>query len=159
MLVFDRPVASLPGQERIVRNAHGGQVFIHATADETAGALGMWETFSPPGAGPHWHTHTRETEAFRIIAGRYRFWCGKDEIVCETGATITLPPHVPHRWQNISDEEGRMLAIVTPGGFEALFVELQRRGAETAEIHAIERSLGIVDSELGDSASHGVRSG
>lgn len=149
MPVFDKPLASLPGQERIVRNSHGGKVFIHATAAETGGALGMWETFSDPGTGPHWHTHTRETEAFRVIAGRYRFWCGDTVLDAGAGATITLPPHVPHRWQNISDEPGRMLAIVTPGGFEQMFIELERIGANTsAEVLAIEAALGIVDSGL-----------
>lgn len=153
MPVFDRPVASLPGQERIVRNAHGGRVFIHATAAETAGALGMWETFSEPGTGPHWHTHTRETEAFRVIAGRYRFWCGDEMIEGGPGMTITLPPHVPHRWLNISDQTGRMLAIVTPAGFEQLFIELERSGATTdAEVLALELALGIVDSELASNA-------
>ncbi|WP_018184381.1 cupin domain-containing protein [Kaistia granuli] len=149
MPAFDKPVASLPGQERIVRNAHGGRVFIHATAAETAGVLGMWETFSAPGTGPHWHTHTRETEAFRVISGRYRFWCGDTVIEGGPGTTITLPPHVPHRWLNISEETGRMLAIVTPGGFEQLFIELERTGASSdAEVLALERALGIVDSGL-----------
>jgi quercetin dioxygenase-like cupin family protein len=149
MARFDKPLASLPGQERIVRNSHGGRVYIHATAEETGGALGMWETFSEPGTGPHWHTHTRETEVFRVIAGRYRFWCGDTVLVGDVGATITLPPLVPHRWENISDQTGRMLAIVTPGGFERLFIELERTGARTnAEILAIEATLGIVDSEL-----------
>lgn len=149
MPVFDKPLASLPGRERIVRNSHGGQVFIHATAAETAGALGMWETFSAPGTGPHWHTHTRETEVFRVIGGRYRFWCGDAVVEAAPGATITLPPYVPHCWRNISDEPGRMLAIVTPGGFEQLFIELERRGATTdADVLAIETALGIVNSGL-----------
>ncbi|WP_336799666.1 cupin domain-containing protein [Kaistia sp. MMO-174] len=149
MPAFDKPLASLPGRERIVRNSHGGQVFIHATAAETAGALGMWETFSAPGTGPHWHTHTRETEVFRVISGRYRFWCGDTVVEAEPGATITLPPYVPHCWRNISDVPGRMLAIVTPGGFEQLFIELERRGATSdADVLAIETALGIVDSGL-----------
>jgi hypothetical protein len=38
----------------------------------------MWETFTPPGKGPHDHTHTRETEIFRVIRGTYRFRCGDD---------------------------------------------------------------------------------
>lgn len=153
MPAFDKPLASLPGQERIVRNSHGGKVFIHATAAETGGVLGMWETFSDPGTGPHWHTHTRETEAFRVIAGRYRFWCGDTVLEAGPGATITLPPHVPHRWQNISDEPGRMLAIVTPGGFEQMFIELERTGARSnADVLAIETALGIVDSGLAEPA-------
>lgn len=146
---FGRVVASFPGRERVYRNSHGGQIFIHATAAETGGAVGMWETFSAPGTGPHRHTHTRETEVFRVIAGRYRFWCGDDVVEGGPGLTVTLPPRVAHHWRNISDETGRMLAIVTPGGFEQLFIELAESGAGTpAEIAAIERRLGIIDSEL-----------
>jgi len=146
---FDKAIASFPGRERVYRSLHGGQIFIHATATETAGAVGMWETFSPPGAGPHRHTHTRETEVFRFIAGHYRFWCGDDVVEGGPGFTITLPPFVPHCWRNISGEMGRMLAIVTPGGFERAFIDLVEGGvASPAAFLAIETRLGIIDSEL-----------
>jgi quercetin dioxygenase-like cupin family protein len=146
---FERAVASLPGRERVYRNSHGGEIYIHATAAETGGAIGMWETFSAPGTGPHRHTHTRETEIFRVIEGYYRFWCGDDVVEGGPGLTVTLPPRVPHCWRNISDGPGRMLAIVTPGGFEQLFVDIVETGASTpAEILALETALGIVDSEL-----------
>lgn len=146
---FDRAIASFPGRERVYRNSHGGQIFIHATAAETGGAVGMWETFSAPGTGPHRHTHTRETEVFRVIAGHYRFWCGDDVLEGGPGLTITLPPFVPHHWRNISDEMGRMLAIVTPGGFEQAFIDLAESGATSpAAFLAIETQLGIIDSEL-----------
>jgi quercetin dioxygenase-like cupin family protein len=156
MGAFDRAVVSLPGKERVYRNSHGGQIFIHATAEETGGAIGMWEAFSPPGTGPHRHTHTRETEVFRVVEGYYRFWCGNDIIEGGAGLTVTLPPLVPHSWRNISDRMGRMFAVVTPGGFEHLFVEIARTGADTpAKVLAIETTLGIVDSELEELARRG----
>jgi len=153
---FDRLVASYPGRERVYRNSHGGQVFIHATAEETGGTIGMWEAFSPPGQGPHRHTHTRETEVFRVIEGHYRFWCGEETIEGGPGLVVTLPVGVPHHWCNISDGMGRMFAIVTPGGFEKLFSEIVRTGADTpAKVLAIETMLGVVDSELAQLSSPG----
>ncbi len=48
MLSFQEAVVSMPGRERIARTPFGAQVVIHATAAETGGAFGMWETFTPP---------------------------------------------------------------------------------------------------------------
>jgi len=76
----------------------------------------MWETFTEPGTGPSPHVHVRETEVFRVISGRYRFWCGETCFDGGPGTTVTLPPLVPHAWRNIGDTPGQMFAIVTPGG-------------------------------------------
>jgi hypothetical protein len=53
------------------RAPHGSPILIHATAEESGGALGMWETLVPPGKGPAPHIHTREAEVFRVITGRF----------------------------------------------------------------------------------------
>ena len=42
-------VVSVPGRERVARTPFRAPVIIHATAEETGGALGMSETFTPPG--------------------------------------------------------------------------------------------------------------
>lgn len=145
---FTRAVVSRPGQERYARAPFGGRVIIHATAEETGGAFGMWETLTPPGQGPASHMHTRETEVFRVMAGTYLFRCGDEEIEGPPGTVIVLPPHVPHSWKNLSDEPGRVFVSVTPGGFERLFIEIEATGADTPEkIAAIEASLGIVSEE------------
>lgn len=73
MSSFRNAVVSLPGKERVARTPFGARIVIHATAAETGGALGMWETFTPTGHGRAPHTHTRETEVFRVIRGLYRF--------------------------------------------------------------------------------------
>ena len=148
MADFTKAVVSAPGKERFARAPFGGRVIIHATAEETGGAFGMWETFTPPGEGPAEHTHTRETEMFRVVSGVYRFRCGDAQFDGPPGTVVVLPPNVPHSWRNISDEPGRIFATVTPGGFERLFMEIEATGADTPEkIAAIEASLGIVNDE------------
>ena len=145
---FSKAIVSSPGQERIAPAPFGGHVVVHATAKETGGALGMWETFTPPGKGPHDHTHTRETEIFRVIRGVYRFRCGVDEFDAHPGAVVVLPPNVPHSFLNIGDEPGQMFATVTPGGFEEMFFEIGKIGATTIEaIAAIEARFGIVNAQ------------
>ncbi|WP_037380964.1 cupin domain-containing protein [Sinorhizobium americanum] len=146
---FERAVVSMPGNERIARTPFGAQVVIHATAAETGGAFGMWETFTPPGQGPAPHTHTRETEVFRVIRGMYRFQCGGEEFDAPPGTVVVLPPHVRHSWRNIGDEPGQMLGIVTPGGCEQLFIDIETSCADTPEkIAEIEARLGIINDAV-----------
>ncbi len=146
MDAFSKLVVSLPGQERVARHPHGGRVFIHATAEETGGAFGAWETFSAPGTGPSRHTHTRESEMFRVIEGTYRFWCGEDVIEAPVGTVVFLPPNVPHEWRNVGETEGRLMGLVTPGGFEHFFMELERTGADTMErILSIQEQFGLIE--------------
>lgn len=141
-------VASIPGKERIARTPFGAKMVIHATAAETNGAIGMWDTFTPPGKGPAAHTHTRETEVFRVIRGTYRFRCGDREFDAPPGTVVVLPPHVEHAWYNISDEPGQMFGIVTPGGCEQMFIEIAESGASTpAAIAEIEARYGIENDE------------
>lgn len=92
------------------------------------------------------HTHTRETEVFRVIHGLYRFQCGDEEFDAPAGSVVVLPPHVRHGWRNISDKPGQMFGIVTPGGCEQLFIDIEAFGADTpAKIAVIEARLGIIN--------------
>lgn len=143
---FTSAVASIPGKERVARAPFGGRIVIHATGEQTGGAFGMWETFVPPGQGPAPHTHTRETEVFRVIRGIFRFRCGEEEFDAPAGSVVTLPPHVEHGWFNASEEPGQMFGIVTPAGFEQLFIQVEALGAKTEEeIARIESGLGIIN--------------
>lgn len=146
---FPSAVVSFPATARKTNSGHGGYGILHATAEETAGAFGAWEGFPAPGAGPSWHTHTRETETFRVLAGTFGYWCGDDYFEGGPGTVISLPPHVPHRWQNVGDTPGHLFGIATPGGFERYFLELERRNATTAAaMLEIEAELGIIDGGL-----------
>jgi quercetin dioxygenase-like cupin family protein len=158
MSSFVKAVVSIPGKERVAKTPFGARIVIHATASETNGACGMWETFTPPGKGPAPHTHTRETECFRVIKGVYRFRCGEEEFDAPPGTVVVLPPNVRHSWWNTSDEPGQMFATVTPGGCEQLFLDIEKEGADTPEkIAVIEARLGIVNDETEALARHGNR--
>jgi len=146
MSIFQTAIVSRPDDERIAKTPFGAKIVIHATAAETNGAFGMWETFTPPGQGPAPHMHTRETEIFRVVRGHYLFQCGEEEFDAPPGTVVALPPHIRHSWKNISDEPGQMFAIVTPGGCEQLFIDIETSCADTPEkIAVIEARLGIVN--------------
>lgn len=129
-------VTSIPGEERVAMAPFGGKIVIHATSVETNGTLGIWETYTPPGQGPVAHTHTLETEIFRVIRGTYHFRCGDREFDAPPGSVIVLPPLIEHEWRNISDEMGLTMAVVTPGGCERMFIDIAESKENTREAMA-----------------------
>ena len=148
MSMFDRAVVSIPGRQRLGQTPFGAPMVVHATAGETGGSLGAWDTITRPGAGPAGHMHTRETELFRVIESTYHFVCGDDEFDAPAGPVEALPPHVPHKWWNIGSDRGRMLGDVTPGGAEQVFLSIvSEKPASQADIARIEHRLGIVNDD------------
>lgn len=148
-MTFNRAVVSLPDAPQLGRAPHGSPILVHATGADTGDAFGMWETFVPPGKGPEPHTHSREVEVFRVIAGTFSFRCGDGEFIAPTGTVVTLPPHVPHSWFNCGDTMGQVMAIVTPAGFEQLFLEIAKLDHPTPrDVALIEQRLGIDNDEV-----------
>lgn len=121
-----------------------GPHIIRIMAAETGGNLGMLEAFVAPGEGPPSHTHEREDEFFRVLSGSFGFWCGDDYVELGIGGCISLPRGIPHRFRNIGDTEGHLMAIVTPGGFESFFPRVELCKPETPEqIASIAADFGL----------------
>ncbi|MGO7211422.1 cupin domain-containing protein [Rhizobium ruizarguesonis] len=146
---FRKAHVSMPGGERVAMTPFGARMFIHALASETDGAFGVWDTFTTPGEGPAPHTHTRETEMFRVVASTYRFRCGDVVFDAPPGTIVILPPHVEHAWRNIGSEIGQMLGAVTPAGCEGMFRDIAAlgQGATSRQIAEIENRYGIINEE------------
>jgi quercetin dioxygenase-like cupin family protein len=75
-----------------------------------------------PHNGPGLHSHAKSTETFTCIQGRFRIeWGDKAEHSIELGLfdTISVPPGVMRRFQNISDEVG-LLYVILQGGERGL---------------------------------------
>lgn len=119
MTLFTRAVFSQPGSGRIA-DAFGRHI-IRITADQTGGRLGVFEAEVPAGEGPPFHVHDREEEFFLVLSGQFGFWCEGDHVTLGAGGTIVIPRGTAHRFQNVGDEAGRILVVVTPGGFEGFF--------------------------------------
>ena len=69
----------------------------------------------PPGDGSGLHSHNQAIENFMCLSGRFRIdWGQKGEysIVLEPLDLVSLPPMIFRRFTNISDETGRLLAII-----------------------------------------------
>lgn len=69
----------------------------------------------PPGNGPGLHNHEITIENFMCLQGRFEVCWGDDGENClELGPLdfVSVPPGVSRSFRNISDETGRLLAII-----------------------------------------------
>lgn len=144
-MCFDRAVVSTP-ETGVSIETLGRRYIVHATAAQTGGALGLWELILERDQGIHIHTHTREDEVFRVLEGRFRFWCGDQTVEGGKGFTIALPRNVRHGFRNTGESQGHLLGFVAPGGFEQIFLDLGQLGPSPseAELAELNRKYGLV---------------
>ncbi len=95
--------------------------------DRTAGAFALVELNVPPRMGVPKHIHEREDETFIVSAGTLEVTCGEGTHLVETGATAFLPRGLPHGFVNTSSKPATLLVIISPGGFEQFFLDLDAR--------------------------------
>lgn len=72
-----------------------GPHLIRNSADQTGGRLEIFEADVPPGEGPPPHVHEAEDEVFRVLGGRFAFWCHGDRVDLEAGGVIAESPARP----------------------------------------------------------------
>ena len=95
---------------------------------ESGGSMSHWIENVPAAAGPPMHVHHREQEMFRILSGRFRFWCAGEAQDLSDGDTILIPKGAHHTFRNIGESEGQLLITMTPGGAEGFFIEVEKKG-------------------------------
>lgn len=109
----------------------------------------------PRGLAAPVHLHTREDEFSFILSGRWGFMLGSEVVYAEPGDLVYKPRHVWHTFWNATDQEARLLEIISPAGFEQLFAELDHlRKTDPDNLDAI-AALGPkygVESDPGETA-------
>lgn len=101
----------------------GNALRVVATGDQTGGTYALFEFLVPPGAGAPPHLHTREDEAFTILAGALTFVVAGQEFTAGPGDFVHAPRDLPHSYQNRGAEPVRMTVLAVPAGVEKFFVE------------------------------------
>src|SRR4051794_5316170 len=100
----------------------GSLMRIRARAADTDGALGLVEGTFYQGFGPPLHVHRRDSEGMLVLDGEIRFRQGERDILAGPGTFVWMPPGVPHAFK-VTSPSARALVIITPGGFEQMFVD------------------------------------
>jgi quercetin dioxygenase-like cupin family protein len=118
------PLLALPAPHAPFRSIGSITVGFRLDGKDTGDQVAIVEHTFPPGALVPPHVHTREDEFSIVTAGAIGFRSGADEVVLEAGGYITKPRGELHTMWNAGSEEGRMIEVITPAGFEKFFREL-----------------------------------
>ena len=102
----------------------GDLITFKVVGEDTGGAFILGEEVSPPGGGPPPHVHHREDEIFCVLEGKYEFLVGEGAIRASAGSVVYGPRNVPHTFKNVGTTPARMLAFITPAGFEDFLEEV-----------------------------------
>ena len=112
------------------------------------GALGVAEIALSPGvSGPPLHLHPTHAEAFYVLAGQLSLQVGEEVVTGGPGTWACAPKDVPHTLGNFGTDEGRLLCMFAPGGFERRFERMlarQHGDAVLAELSEAERATRLI---------------
>lgn len=101
---------------------NGSLLTFLATGEDTQGQFALMEIVGRKGNVPPPHIHHREDEIFYLLEGEITVSVGDRIIKATPGTMVFLPRNVQHSF-TIDSEQGRMLVILTPAGFEGWFKE------------------------------------
>lgn len=114
--------------ETLIQQAQGDLYWVlgdlysfKATGKQTNGTFTVIDQVIQPQGGPPPHVHHREDESFYVLEGRFSFLKGDEQTILEAGAFAYIPKGTVHTFKNISEQQGRLLAIITPSGLEDFF--------------------------------------
>ena len=106
------------------RSPLGGELTFLLRGEQSNGSVAALEVRNAAGQGPPLHVHTREDETVYVLAGKVRWKLGDELSTSDPGSFVFIPRGVPHTWQVIGNEEGRMLVSFVPAGMEGFFERL-----------------------------------
>lgn len=100
---------------------NGSTIQVLLDREETGGEMGMFTTrFRSPG-GPPRHVHDDAGEAFVVLEGSATVLVDGKTMVLEQGEAGFAPKGADHTFRIMGENGGKLLVIVTPGGFEGFF--------------------------------------
>lgn len=110
------------GQGRSV-SLRGTRVQFKVGSERAVGAS-LTEWNAVPGFDTGLHVHERLEETWYILEGELEFRVGDETFTAGAGATVFVPPHVPHAFANRSSSNAAFLLAMSPPGHDRYFDEL-----------------------------------
>ena len=100
------------------------RIVYRKTARDTDGQLLRLDLFVSPRGGNPLHVHPLQEEYFKAVSGTLGVQVGDEHRWLREGEEATIPPGIPHRWWNDSDdEEAHVLAELRPALNSETFFE------------------------------------
>ncbi|HEX6459511.1 MAG TPA: cupin domain-containing protein [Thermoleophilaceae bacterium] len=101
----------------------GTTVGFKVESSQAAGAS-FQEWVAAPGFDTGLHVHERLEESWYVLDGELEFRAGDETLTAGPGATVFVPPGVPHAFANRSEAPAKFLLITSPPTHDRYFDEL-----------------------------------
>jgi len=112
-----------PGGGKVL-HVLGNQWTMKAGREDTGGPIAVLEATFQSKTGAPAHLHRQHEEAFYVLEGEFIFRLGTQTVKATAGTFVFVPREMPHAFENVGNQPGRVLGIMTPGGYERFFEEL-----------------------------------
>ena len=116
-------------QPIVVRSNEGrpykqGPALFKAAGDETGGRFDFFEMEIDYLTGPGLHYHFIQDDTFYVLDGVLAVQFGDEVVELGPGDFCTVPPGVPHTFDNIRKDQPpvKVINLMTPAGYEGVFV-------------------------------------
>ncbi len=121
MSIDDGNVVLGPGEGKTVP-VPGHEITLKVVGADTGGAYSLLE-IELTGDGPPQHIHKTEEEAFYVLEGEVKVLLGETTSIAKAGSFVLIPRGTVHAWCRAGQEPAKLLAIISPPGFEQFFDE------------------------------------
>ena len=88
------------------------------SSDDSQGQLSIVDHRVPAGFAPPPHIHQASDEAFLVLDGEFEGFCGDQAWRAGPGSLVYLPHGIPHGFTVSAAGPGRIIVVVSPGGFD-----------------------------------------
>ena len=105
---------------------NGSTHLFKAAAANTSGRFDFITVSFAPRTGPPLHVHLAQDDSFYILDGTLTVQVGEEIFDIGPGDFLTVPPLVPHTFDNIhnGDQPVRAINLMTPGGHFEMFEDM-----------------------------------
>ena len=135
-----QPKAVAAGEGLRLMSGPGRDLTFKVTGEDTAGALDFFMVEVAGGDGPPLHVHHTRDEAIFVLRGRFKVAVGDEMYDCAEGGFVYMPAGLPHTFLNLTDDEGEIIVLYTPGGGHTFYQEFGpavRGGADRETVASI----------------------
>ena len=108
------PIVAIGGETRLIYPNFPVELLV--TEAESGRQFGMVVAYTRPmmGPGPESLIEPKLTETYYVLEGQHRFFVGKETYEGGPGTIVVNPPGVPHGFNYIGKEIGKVLIFYTP---------------------------------------------
>ena len=118
--------ALLQNEKNKIWNVFGEQIICKISSDETCGRFTIVEESSPPDSVVPPHFHRQTDEIIYVLEGGYEMQIDGKMLDAKAGDTVFIRRGSVHTFRNVSNKTSRILAVITPSGFENFFAEIDK---------------------------------